>query len=611
MRTLEERLALYNARKRERSPLMQTAQEVRDYYNGDVVIPLPEIEKSERPSVANLLALGLDQTAMRIASTEPDAFFAPIRPGFDKHEKDANTRRNAMLSFWEMNALASRMGRKARQFIGYGLTASIIVPDFKRRIPKWVNVDPLSVFPSATSDPDDMTPDDCIIAYLQSGRWVAENYPEAWAQIRRSRYDDESVALNRKYQVIEYVDAEIRALDLIGEEGSPSDVGSGQASVNLVQRPNLAEVCLAVIPGRVTLDRRSGQFDQMLGIALMQAQLHALGVIATKKGIFPDEWLISRQNEQARVIKLADGLKGEIGVIMGGDRHVEHLDPSYQLPQMMSTLERHQRIGGGVPAQMGGENATNVRTGRASDAVLGATIDFTVQEAQRVLALGREFEDKRAIAVDKAYFKGKKSFYVSFDGRSVREDYDPAMLWETDHHTVAYSHAGADENGLTIEIGQLVGMDLISKETARRAHPRIKDYITEGATVIKEGLQAAVLSGIQQKAAEPGANIRDIARIAQLVTEQGMSIIAATIKVDDEAAARQAKIDAQGNDTTALPGSPETMPGLAAPGMGNEAAAAPPTIDAPAAAIANFANLSGRLRQPQMMLSSEMGGARA
>ena len=612
MRTLEERYALYEQRKRTRNPLMQKALEVRDHYNGDIVIPLPELEKAEKPSIANLLALGLDQTAMRIASTEPDLFFTPTRPGFQKSEREANMRRNCMLSMWDMNRLAMRSGRKARQFVGYGVTATILTPDFERRIPRWVNVDPLTVYPSPTADPDDITPDDCIVLYMQSGRWIKERYPEAWTQVRRKRMDDESTALNKRFQIIEYIDADTWALDLIGEESSLSERLEGQASVNLVERPNLAGKCLAVVPGRVTLDRRAGQFDQMLGIALTQAMLQALGIIATKKGIFPDEWLVSRQNEQARVIQMADGLRGQIGVISGGERQESRLDPSYQLPQMISNLERYQRITGGVPAQMGGENATNVRTGRASDAVLGATTDFTIQEAQRVLACAREEENKRAIAIDKAYFKGTKSFYVDWDGNKKREDYNPAELWTSDEHRVAYSHAGADENGLTIEIGQLVGMDLISKETARRSHPRIKDYLQEGQNVIKEGLHAAVLAGVQQKAAEPGANIRDIARIAQLVTEEGMSIVEATIKVDDEAAARQAKIDAQGNETTALPGSPETMPGLAAPGMGNEAAASvPPTINTPAAALQNFAQLSTRMRQPQMMLAAEKGGARA
>ena len=70
MKTVEEIIAIYTSRTRINDRAKQRMRDVRDYYNGDVIIPLPELDSNEKSAVANLLSQGLDQTAMRIASIE-------------------------------------------------------------------------------------------------------------------------------------------------------------------------------------------------------------------------------------------------------------------------------------------------------------------------------------------------------------------------------------------------------------------------------------------------------------------------------------------------------------------------------------------------------------
>lgn len=598
-----EVVALLHERRKRQGLLMARALDVREQYNGDVVIPLPELDRYEQNAVANLLTRGLDQIAMRSTSTQPEPRFPSMRPGFDKHDKAAADRRTAMLGFWDMNRLPIREGRQYRRFYGYGRAASVIVPDLKLNIPRWEFRDPLMTYPAPSQDPDEMTPCDCIFTYHQTGRWLKYNYPNAWNAVARRRGLEET--LDELFEIVEYIDDEVIVLGVLGSKRSYYETTiDGMTAMELVRLDNRAGVCTAVVPGRVTLDKPMGMYDGMLGMYHTQSMLQALGIIATKRGIFKDQWLVARQGEIPRVVQMADGVTGELGIIQGGDIKTEPLDPSYMVPQMIDRIEQYQRQEAGIPEQMTGSGPTNSRTGRASDAILSATVDFTVQEAQKIMAYARQEEDKRAIAVDKGYFTGSKSFYVSWNGENKSIDYDPQELWETDNHKVSYSRAGVDENGLTIEIGQLLGLELIPKQQAREMHPRIDDPVRAAELVMKEGLESAVLSSVQQMASQPGAHYADVARIAQLVTQNNKSIIEAVMQVQDEAQKRQAAVDEQGQPATVQPGSPEAQPGLSAPGQGMEQ---PTSVEGPSANLQNLGNLFSRLRQPQMAIASERG----
>ena len=575
-RSTAEIVALYYERKMQQDPEIQRKIEVRDQYNGDVVVRLPELEEMEKNAVASMLQIGLDQTAMRIASTQPVPFFAPQKPGIAKSEQAADDRRLAVLGWWDMNEMEIKDGRRARQLVGYATAPVVILPDFKRKIPRWELRDPLMTYPAPTDDPNDMTPEDCIFCYERSLKWLNYEYPEAMAQIARYRASTgQQDNPNEMFRVLEYIDADDIVLVLIGSKTSGYAQGyiNGSEVVELVRAPNLAGMCTAVIPGRITLDKPMGQYDGMLGMYMQQSMLQSLAVIATKKGIFKDEWVVARPNEVPKIIQMADGLNGDVGIIQGGDIKEVPLDPSYMAPQMIDRLERYQRVQGGVPAQFGGENPTNVRTGRASDSVLSATVDFTVQEAQRILARSRQHENKRAIAVDKGYWKRPKSFYIPDNGKITRLDYTPPDLWTTDEHRVEYAHAGVDENARTVEVGQLLGLELVSKHEARMQHPMIKDPQRMHDEVITETLETAILQGIQQAAMQPGANVSDYARIMQIVAAQkpGQTLADAVLQAQQEAQQRQST-----TVNPVEPGSPEAQPGLAAPGQGAEAGEVPP-----------------------------------
>jgi hypothetical protein len=302
-----------------------------------------------------------------------------------------------------------------------------------------------------------------------------------------------------------------------------------------------------------------------------RARLQALTEIAIERGIFPDEYLVARPGENPEIIQVADGKAGMLGIIKGGDLQIQQVNPGYKTEQTLDRLERQERLEGAIPADFGGESSTNVRTGRRGENILSATVDFRVQEAQEIFASSLLEEDKTAIAIDKAYFgSASKSFFIPGRATVGKEDYKPAKLWETDFHHVAYSAAGSDVNNLIIGLGQRLGTGMMSKESAREADPLIDDPEMEHDRITSEGVEAALLASIQQQAADPTGPYQpaDLASLVKKVMVENKPLFKAIEEVDSEARERQAQEAPQG--------APETMPGLAMPGMGAEAPVAPP-----------------------------------
>jgi hypothetical protein len=337
-----------------------------------------------------------------------------------------------------------------------------------------------------------------------------------------------------------------------------------------------------------------------------QARLMALSMISTEKDIFKDTYLVSRPGERAQFIAGPfDGRTGKVNIVSGGDvKEVGGQGPGYQTNPMMNILERGARLTGGIPAEFGGESASNVRTGRRGDAILSAIVDFPVQEAQELFQYALQEENRRAIAIDKTYFNRPKMFYVQWKGaKKGKVEYTPAQLWKNDTNFVTFAHAGADINSLIVGIGQRVGIGLMSKRTGQELDPLIEDPELEHDRTITEGLEAALLSNIQTMASQPGGiPTPDLARIMQLVKSDKKELADAIIQVQAEAQERQATEDAEGAPTGVGPSAPEAQPGIAPPGQGAEAGVAP--IPAPGEGQGNLAQLLNQMRGVRQGMSA-------
>ena len=578
MKSVDEIIAIYTARSRTNDNAKTKMRELRDYYNGDVVIPLPELDGDERSAVANLLGQGLDQTAMRIASTSPDIVCPPIDTRTKRARENADIRRKALFGWWENSRMDLQLSKRARHLIGYASTCTHLRFDRTTGAPTWHVRDPLTTYPATMLGVDDMRPRDVIFAYERQLGWLRTMYPEAAYQFGGDGTATEDTAI----ELIEYVDDEEQVL--IGmrsfvPESLPfmSPLSREEAKtivVELERIPNPLGQTPVVCAQRISLDNAQGQFDGILGMYQMQARLMALEVIAVQKGIFPDTYLIGRAGETPQIVNPADGLTGEVGVVRGGDLRDIQTQPGYMTNPAIDRLERAQRLTAGIPSEFGGESTSNIRTGRRGEAVLSAVVDFTVQEAQRIMARSLQEENRIAIDLCKAYAGGRKrSFYVNNKNAKGAVDYTPNENFDSNENIVTYSHPGADINNLVIGGGQRVGMGTMSKRSFMAIDPLVEDPEFEHDTVISEQLEQALLASVQQQASQGAIPAGDLARIMELVKNDQMELAEAVEKVQREAQERQAQ---------EVPmNAPEAQPGLALPGMGAEAGVAPPPEASP------------------------------
>ena len=573
MKSVDEIVAIYGARSQASDQIKSRMRTLRDYYNGDVIVPLPELNSDEQSAVANLLAQGLDQTAMRIASTRPDIYCPPLDPARKRSRDNSDIKRKALFGWWENSRMDLQMAKRARYLIGYSNTVTQLRWNETTGCPEWHLRDPLTAYPATLLGVDDMRPRDCIFGYERPLGWLHNNYPEV-GQIFQA---DSDAGPDTAIELIEYVGEDETVL--IAMRGpvntglfATSTYGSDDNLVVELERvPNRLGQTPVVIAQRISLDSAQGQFDGILGMYQMQARLMALEVIAVQKGVFPDTWLVGRAGETPQIVNPADGLTGEVGVIRGGDLRDMQMQPGYMTNPAIDRLERAQRLTAGIPAEFGGESPTNIRTGRRGDAVLSAAVDFPVQEAQRILARSLQEENKLAIDMAKRYAGNKgKTFYVTTKNAKGPVEYTPNVNFDSTENVVTYSQAGADVNNLVIGGGQRVGMGTMSKRSFMSIDPLVEDPEFEHDSVIAESLEEALLTSIQQQAVEGAIPPADLARIMDLVANNELELAKAVERVQKEAQERQAKqVDAA---------APEAQPGLAMPGMGAEArsVAAPP-----------------------------------
>jgi len=401
--------------------------------------------------------------------------------------------------------------------------------------------------------------------------------------------------------LIEYVDAEETHLVAAGyrtpDPYAMTDIdmsGMQMKGVTLERFPNMSgDECPVVIPMRITLDTASGQFDTMIGMYYQQAKLMALETIAVEKGIFPDTYLVSRPGEVGRFLDGPhDGRTGMVNIIAGGDIREVQSQPGYLTNPTIDRLERNQRVTAGIPAEFGGESTGNIRTGRRGDAVLSAVIDYPVAEAQETFAFSLEEENEIAIELSKAWAGDTKRTIFVGTGNSARPvTYVPNDTFATSEHVVSYPASGADINSLIIGIGQRVGLGIMSKRTAATLDPYIDNPEQEHDEIVAEGLEQALLAGMQQQAAQGAIPPLVLAKVMTMVRDDKMELAEAFNKVTEDAMKAQQEAEAAAPPTPEQAMAPAAMQAMAGP------AAAMPAVQGPSPSQANLGQLLNTLRK--------------
>lgn len=593
-----EIFALYKQRERELFNYHATANLFQSVYEGKMAVPLPEIDKNELSATANLIQTGLDQHAMRIASVEPQIQSAPLRAS-NTAIKRANQRKLTFQAWWYMNQMSVKRGFRARHLAGFGMSPVLIRPG-KDNYPIWEVRSPLETYPAPTPQ-DEMLPADCIFAFERDVKWVCNQYPDYGMTIGRNRSMDEKVKL------LQYISDDQYALVAMGRasgEAAPSQPYRPQtndisepAVMMLASVPNRAGCPCVVIPGRITLANLAGQFDQLIGMYAAGAKLWALQIHAVMREVFGETWAhATAQGGLPEIVTQADPYEGTIGVVRDGVIQQFRVQSSQGPLQAIDRLQENQRISGAIPAEMGGQASSNIRTGRRGSQVFSATVDFYVQEHQNLLAESARIENEIAVEIAKAYWPDTpKTFIIPFAKGQV--SYTPSVTFDTpkfQSNSVSYAYAGADTNSLVIEAGQRIAQGTLSKYEFMKIDPMVNDPDTTHDEIIKETIEQATLQSILQQSADPASpwQPHQMGRLMELVYTSDKTLWEAIDTVQKEAQAEQAaQAQAMGPQ-----GDPNAMqqPGLAQAGAPGTpmAAVAPPNQ-----AQQNIGDLLSTLRQ--------------
>ena len=561
---------LYIQRRKLLAPVHDSMRRVKEIYDGEAVVPLPDMTSDQPAAVPNLLAQGVDQMAGRVASSMPMVGFASDESR--RGQRRSATAQRVVQGWWQLDGLPLKLKQRARFLIAFGIAPAVVTLDSKTKLPTWQIRNPLHTFPSPHMIPGTQTPVDTLFAYKRSVGWLRmAGYSE---QVRRVTNHYDRITDDSLMTVLEHVDEDSRHLCLASYDMADT-VAERCVTLEYVENPT--GMPQAVVPQRLGLGQSAGQFDSLVGMYYQQAKLMALEVMAVERGIFPDTYLVSRPGEVAAFIDGPyDGRSGQINIVKGGDVRELTTQPGYMTPQTIDRLERSQRLTAGIPSEFGGESATNIRTGRRGDAVLSAVIDFPVGEAQEMIAAALKDEDKIAISLAKHYTGDtEKTLFVGTGNATRQVKYTPNEVFPQPDHVVTFPATGADVNQLMMGLGQRVGMGIMSKATAATLDPFIDNPEFEHDKIISEGLETAMLAGLQQQASAGVIPPLVVAKIMKLVETDKMELTEAMNKAVEDAqkeaaAAQQAAAEQQqlqptpemaaaGPTAQSLTGNPEAL----------------------------------------------------
>lgn len=571
MYSWEQIYAAMQQRKQRNGPILNKMIEVRDRYNGDWVVP--HVSKEDAPTLPPLtpalIAETVDNLGMRAGSVLPSVYCPAVDGAKDRGKRSveyARIRRRIITATYAESKFNLLLRKAYRHLVGYSTCSIVVMPDFKKEMPRIVSRDPLSSYPDPRTADEFCRPENVGFIFAKSAEWVREYYPEARGIINKN-----PTGRNDMWELCEWIDREHVVIGLLGPRDTTNSFGLESSlahAMELSRWPNRTGMVTAICPFRVTLDRISSQLAHVTGITDLMARLMALDIMAREKGIFPDRYMIGRSGMMPQIVggEWKDGRTGKMNTLLD----VEEVgsmafNPEPASAQAIDRLERNARISSGLVPQFGGETYGALRTGRGIDALMGAAVDPRIQEMQEIMQAWLPDLNEAIFETYRAYWPDRKYALISgWPTDNNQLHFTPAEHIELTQSAVSYPIAGADVQATNIILGQMLGAEAISKRFFRERHPWIGDAAVEASAVDEEMLERAAMQAILNQAATGGLPLPLLAEIemARRQDPQGdiiQAILAAHRKIQEQQVT-QAPEPVEGQVAP-----PETAPGLNAP----------------------------------------------
>lgn len=586
-RSHDEIVQLSRLLQQDRSPIIERMLEVQRCYDGDYVVPLPDL-KTE-PNMPNLtptlIADVVDGLGMRASSVRPMVYSPAINPASLESTDRAINRKKILNAVYHHSGWLLARRRSMRHINAYETEALVVEPDFRTGMPYLRVRNPLEAYPEKRAAENMCPPEYVAFITRFSGSNLRMRFSAVQAEQGGPITEKDEHQL---WDIVEWHDCEQITYGLLGPvqmDGEHVSQGyvqrQGYAGIKLATIRNRTGRCLAFVPQAVSLHTIGNRLNRLLENTKWQNRLLALEIIAQEKAIFPDMYVMSGRNGMQPTLvdgRWHDGREGVINRVEGADRiGMLNQTPDPRTSQTIDRLERNYRVSSGLMPQWGGETGgAALRTGRALGQMADMSVDPRIQELHELDETWMPHVNSAILACYKEWWgKQKYTIFSGWPGDTGLLDFVPDEEIETLDNTVTYAIPGADIIQVTQVIGSLHGSEFMSQRTAQTLHPFIQDPDQERMNIDNEKLDRATIAALEQQVVTGQMPAVVFARIRKMYRESDppMRLEDVIVKVDEQIreeqlAASQAEMSQQQPELAlnAMMGL-AAGPAAAAPGM--------------------------------------------
>ena len=572
MREFDDIVRMVQDMQRTQGPVIQKMRAILDRYDGDWVLPVPEVpsEPELPPLTPALVGEAVDNMAMRAASVRPAVTCPALVPTKDtgiRSREYATIRRRILAATYDQSKWGLGRRKFYRQLSAYHTGSIVVVPDFQLQLPRLEVRDPLGTFSEPQAHEELRPPEYAAFVTRHSAAFLRSRFPVCKNENGGPIANQEASDL---WEVVEWYDTDQIRWGLLG----PVEQYSRSISDRWVQAPfmplskaypNRAGVAPVCAPHNVSLGRIASRLGSLLGNVDLQAKLLSLNIIAQEKAIFPDVYAIGQQSAVPQILggEWQDGRTGKINLLMDVNSvGVLRTTPDQGTMQMSDRLERNFRTSTGLVPQFGGETYGALRTGRGIDALAGMAVDPRVQELHEISEAWMPHLNEAIFNTYLGYWPQKQyTLFSGWAGDKGLVEFVPETHIETVANTVSYVVAGADVVQQTQILGSLFGAKAISARTFRAKHPWIDDPESEGQMVDEEQFEDALKQTVMQQMVS-GQMPPMVAVTIRNEMQKGSDIFKAVEVADRKMRELQATQAPPAPEGMVAP--PESMPGMAA-----------------------------------------------
>lgn len=524
-------------------------------YRGDWDVVWPDkVRTRALPKIPNFVQLAADARSRQITAARPTIVCRPERAG-DKAKEAADKRERMLGAWWQENRLRTNLiPLWAFDAMSGGLTVCRVLPQWDKppshRSPSYERLNPALSFPSPSFTRGPFL-DNFVYSYEEKVRTIEQRFKVTLDVTRNPQ------ANPGRARVIQYYDDEvlISVLETLPVNGGTR--GQILHSVLSEERHNLGR-CPIVIGARATMDGiYRGEFMGGLGILNYWNKMMTLMLDdAVSKVYAPKTYYDIENPEEYGPDALLEKQSPQ-----GSFEYVQPPNAPFTNLQMLHDLGGFARAATIFPPSSSGDPNESIISAAGISATQGGVVEDVRAIGRDILAPMLEAANELAFRSEEFYGgKKPKVIYAEQTNSAFRETYDPSKDINGNYrNSVVYGPGtGLDEvNTGVMTLQQWAGGEgIISRRIAMEQSPFVEDPQRVEKELLKEGLERAMIAGLQQQAAAGTITAQDLAKMDSLLTKDSVSLADAIAQVTPQPA-----LAPQPSQTP--PGAAPTAPGLA------------------------------------------------